>query len=65
MYRLFSFSSVLLPVMPRRPGALGGLSDAALAYTVQQPAGVPGEPFALTVNRRSNQQPIFDTSGHR
>lgn len=57
---------LLLPIhLPRRPGALGSLSDAALAYAVQQPGGVPGEPFALTVTRRSNQQPIFDTSGHR
>lgn len=48
-----------------RPGALAGLSDASLAYTVEQPAGAAGQPFALTVSRRSNQQPIFDTSGHR
>jgi hypothetical protein len=42
-----------------------GLSDATLAYTVSQPAGVPGQPFALTVTRRSNQQALFDTTGHR
>jgi hypothetical protein len=36
-----------------------------LMYSVQQPFDMPGNPFALRIIRKHNNQPIFDTSGHR
>eukprot|EP00878_Enallax_costatus_P002700 GHUV01002888.1.p1 GENE.GHUV01002888.1~~GHUV01002888.1.p1 ORF type:complete len:873 (+),score=203.93 GHUV01002888.1:194-2812(+) len=49
----------------QRPGPAADLSPSSIAYEVQRPAGEPGQPFALTVTRRSSGEPIFDTSGHR
>lgn len=49
----------------QRPGPAENLNPASLAYDVQQPTGEPGQPFALTVTRRSTGEPIFDTTGQR
>ncbi|WIA20582.1 hypothetical protein OEZ85_004970 [Tetradesmus obliquus] len=46
-----------------RPGSEPGLSSSSLQYAVE--LSQPGQPFGLTVNRKSNGQPIFDTNGHR
>ncbi|KAF8061064.1 alpha-glucosidase [Scenedesmus sp. PABB004] len=46
-----------------RPGASPGLGREELLYTVLQPGGRPGRPFALTVARKATLEPVFDTRG--